>query len=165
MLLLEQFSFYKANNSLQGTQDKLLVCIGFLRSFVCSHPCPSFQSVYMATVIAFPATQQMQVLFLRMRGIYEIRERPSRMYSWTALITSQFLVESPWNILGDSLFFFCWYWTIGYPSSRAGYTYLVFCVIFPLYYTSCAQAIAAMAPSPEIAGLIFSVVYSYVLML
>lgn len=35
------------------------------------------------------------------------------MYSWTALVTSQLLIELPWNILGSSLFFVCWYWTVG----------------------------------------------------
>ena len=74
-----------------------------------------------------------------MRSIYEIRERPSRMYSWTALLASQILVELPWNILGSSLFFFCWYWTVGFDSSRAGYTYLMYGVVFPLYYTTIGQ--------------------------
>jgi ATP-binding cassette, subfamily G (WHITE), member 2, SNQ2 len=119
----------------------------------------------MATVVAAPLTQQLQVPFMRMRSIYEIRERPSRMYSWTALLTSQLLVELPYNLLGGSLFFFCWYWTVAFPTSRAGYTFLVFSVIFPVYYTSFAQAVAAMAPSPELAGLIFSVLFCFVLML
>ncbi|KAF8235559.1 hypothetical protein L208DRAFT_1457957 [Tricholoma matsutake] len=139
------FSFFKANNSQQGTQNKLL-------------------AVYMATVVAAPLTQQLQVPFLKTRSIYEIRERPSRMYSWTALLTSQFLVETPWNLFGATGFFFCWYWTIGFPSSRAAYTFLVFCVIFPMYFTSFAQAVAAMVPTADLAGLIFSVLFCYVLL-
>lgn len=74
-----------------------------------------------------------------MRSIYEIRERPSHMYSWTALVTSQILVEVPWNILGSSLFFLCSYWTIGFDSSRAGYTYLLYSVVFPVYYSTLGQ--------------------------
>lgn len=74
-----------------------------------------------------------------MRSIFEIREQHSRMYKWSALITSQLLVEIPWNILGSSLFFVCWYWTAGFPTDRAAYTYLLFGVIYPLYYTSFGQ--------------------------
>jgi hypothetical protein len=61
------------------------------------------QSIFMATILCVPIANQIQVPFIHTRGIYEIRERPSRMYSWTALITSQILVELPWNILGSSV--------------------------------------------------------------
>lgn len=74
-----------------------------------------------------------------MRTIYEIRERPSRMYSWTALLTSQILVAIPWNILGSTIFFFCWYWTVGFESSRAGYTYLMLGVVLPIYFSTIGQ--------------------------
>lgn len=74
-----------------------------------------------------------------MRSIFEIREQHSRMYKWSALVTSQLLVEVPWNIFGSSLFFVCWYWTAGFPTDRAAYTYLLFGVIYPLYYTSFGQ--------------------------
>ena len=74
-----------------------------------------------------------------MRNVYEIRERPSRMYSWTALVTSQVLIELPWNILGATLLFLTWFWTVGFESSRGGYTYLMLGIAFPLYYTTIAQ--------------------------
>ncbi|KAG6908741.1 hypothetical protein DXG01_003445 [Tephrocybe rancida] len=140
------FTFFKAENSQQGTQNQLF-------------------AVYMATILSAPLSNQLQVPFLANRNIYEIRERPSRMYSWTALITSQFLSELPWNILGSSLFFLCWYWTVAFDNSRAGYTYLMLGVMFPLYYTSFAMAVASMAPSAEIAALLFSVLFTFVLTL
>lgn len=87
------------------------------------------------------------------------------MYSWSALVTSQFLSEIPWNIFGSSLFFICWFWTVGFENSRAGYTYLMLGVIFPLFYTSLAQAVAAMTPNAEIAALLFSVLFSFILTL
>ncbi|KAF5378810.1 hypothetical protein D9615_006999 [Tricholomella constricta] len=138
------FTFFKAKNSQQGTQNQLF-------------------AVYMGTIISAPLSNQLQVPFLNTRKIYEIRERPSRMFSWTALVTSQFLAELPWNIFGSSLFFLCWYWTVGFDNSRAGYTYLLIGVTFPLYYTSFAMAVAAMVPSAEIAALLFSVLFSFVL--
>ena len=100
-----------------------------------------------------------------MRTIYEIRERPSRMYSWTALVASQITTAVPWNILGSTLLFFCWFWTVGFPSDRAGYTYLMLGILFPSYYTTFAQSVAAMAPSAEIAALLFSFLFSFVITL
>ncbi|KAG2357235.1 ABC-2 type transporter-domain-containing protein [Suillus spraguei] len=105
-------------------------------------------SIFMGTII--------------IRSIYEIRERPSRMYSWTALVTSLVLVEIPWNILCSSLFFLCWYWTVGFDTDRGGYTYLMYGVVFPLYYTTIAEAVGAMAPSAVIAALLFSTLFSFV---
>ena len=100
-----------------------------------------------------------------MRDIYEIRERSSRMYHWSALTTSQIVVELPWNILGSTLFFLCWYWTVGFENSRAGFTYLMYGVCFPIYYTTIALAVASMSPTAEIAGLMFSLLFSFVLTL
>ena len=105
----------------------------------------------------------LQVPFLNMRNVYEIRERPSRMYHWSALVSAQFLAELPWNMLASSLFFFCWYWTVGFPSDRAGYTYLMWAIITPFYYTGFGQATAAMAPNAEIAALLFTLLFSFVL--
>jgi ATP-binding cassette, subfamily G (WHITE), member 2, SNQ2 len=96
------------------------------------------------------------------RKIYELRERPSRMYSWTALITAQLVTEIPWNLLGTSFFFICWYWTVGFPSDRGGFTYLIL-LVFSMYYTTFASAVAAMSPNAEIAAILFSFLFSFVL--
>jgi ATP-binding cassette subfamily G (WHITE) protein 2 (SNQ2) len=135
----------------------------------------------MALIVSVPLANQLQVPFIHIRSIYEIRERPSHMYSWTALVTSQILAELPWNMLGSTvslipispvsvhlltrlqIFFFCWYWTVGFASSRAGFTYLLIGICLPIYYTTIGQAIAAMSPNAEIAALLFSFLFSFVL--
>lgn len=114
----------------------------------------------MGIIIAVPLANQLQVVFIKTRTIYEIRERPSRMYSWSALVASQVLVEVPWNMLGSTVYFFCWFWPIGFPADRAGYTFLVLAVLFPLHITTFAQALAAMAPNTTIASLTFSLLFS-----
>ena len=95
----------------------------------------------MGTILSVALANQIQVLFIDFRNIYEVRERPSRMYSWTALVTSQILAEVPWNILASSLYFCCWYFTVGFPveATRSGYVYLALGVIFPWYYTTVGQ--------------------------
>lgn len=117
----------------------------------------------MSTILSAPLANQIQVPFISTRNVYEVRERPSRMYSWTALLTSQILGEIPLNIIGSSFFFICWYWTVGFPTERAGYTYFMLGIIFPLYYTTFAQTVAAMSPNPEIAALLFSFLFSFVI--
>jgi ATP-binding cassette subfamily G (WHITE) protein 2 (SNQ2) len=87
------------------------------------------------------------------------------MYNWTALLVSQLLVEIPWNIVASSLFFVCWYWTVGFPSDRVGYTYLMYGVVFALYYTTIAHAVAAVAPSAVVASLLFSGLFAFVITL
>lgn len=159
------FTFWRAKGSLQGTQNKLFVRL-FLRLtslvMVLSTLIRS-QAIFMGTILSAPLANQLQVPFLHTRNIYEIRERPSRMYSWSALITSQILGEIPLNILGSSLYFLCWFWTVGFPSDRGGYTYLMLAIVYPLYYTTFGQAVAAMSPNPEIAALLFSFLFSFVI--
>ncbi|KAJ3515824.1 hypothetical protein NLJ89_g1517 [Agrocybe chaxingu] len=138
------FSFFKDEDSLQGVQNKLF-------------------SIFMGTILSVPLANQLQIPYLATRRVYEIRERPSRMYGWTALITSQILVEIPWNILGSSLYFVTWYWTSHFPNDRAGYAYLLIGIIFPLYYTTIGLAFASMAPNAEIAALIFGFLFSFVI--
>jgi ATP-binding cassette subfamily G (WHITE) protein 2 (SNQ2) len=74
------------------------------------------------------------------------------MYSWTALLTAQILGEIPLNIIGSSLFFLIWYWLVGFPSSRAGYSYLVLGIMYPMHYTTFALWGAAMSPNSQIAA-------------
>ena len=93
----------------------------------------------MSTIISVPLANQLQVPFIKTRNVYEIRERPSRMYSWTALLTAQIIAEIPWNIIGSSLYFLCWFWTVGFPSDRGGFTYFLYSVVNPFYYSTIGQ--------------------------
>jgi len=157
------FTFWKSNDSQQGTQNKLFVRVSFFPP-IFSHT-QRTQAIFMATILSVPLSNQLQVPYIDMRKVYEIRERPTRMYSWTALVASQIAVEVPWNIVGSCILFFSWYWTVGFPSSRAGYTFLMLVFVFPFYYTTFGLAVASMAPSAEIAALLFSFLFSFVLTL
>jgi ATP-binding cassette, subfamily G (WHITE), member 2, SNQ2 len=140
------FTFWKSPSTLQGIQNKLF-------------------SIFVILILSIPGAQQLQIPFIANRMIYEIRERPSKMYSWSAWVTAQILVELPWNMMSGVVLFFCWYWTVGYPTDRAAYTFLQLVALMPFYYTTVGQAIAAMAPSVEIAALLFTSLFSYVLIL
>jgi len=140
------FTFWKSPSTMRGVQNRLF-------------------SIFMTLILSVPGAQQLQIPFIASRTIYEIRERPSKMYSWSAWVTAQILVELPWNMFSGVLLFFSWYWTVGYPTERAGYTFLVLVVLTPYYYTTIGQAVAAMAPTVELAALLFTSSFSFVLIL
>ncbi|KAG0701456.1 ABC-2 type transporter-domain-containing protein [Suillus ampliporus] len=137
------FTFFQARDSLQGTQDKLF-------------------SIFLSLVLCIPLVHQLMAVYIDIRMVYEIRERSSRMYDWTALVMSQLAAELPWNMTSSAMFFFCWFWTVGYPTDRAGYTFLIFFVAFPFYYTTLGLAIASMAPSAPVASLYWTTLVIFI---
>ena len=116
--------------------------------------------MFTSLILSAPLSNQMQRPFIGTRQVYEIRERPSRMYSWTALITAQILGELPLNIMGSSLFFLIWYSLVGFPLSRAGYSYLLFGIVYPMYYTPFALWVASMTSSSQLAAQMSSFFFS-----
>jgi len=45
--------------------------------------------------------------------LYEVRERPAKIYSWKAFMLSNIIVEIPWQTLMAVIIFLCWYYPIG----------------------------------------------------
>lgn len=88
------FSFYNAGTSLQGMQNQLF-------------------AVFMIVVLYGSISQQIMPNFATQRSLYEVRERPSKTYSWKVFIFSQILVEIPWNSLMAVFAFVSWYYPIG----------------------------------------------------
>jgi ATP-binding cassette subfamily G (WHITE) protein 2 (SNQ2) len=123
------------------------------------------QAAFMSLVVTAPLANQIQGPFISTRHVYEIRERPSRMYSWTAFITAQILGELPLNIAGSSAYFLIWYWLVGLPSGRAVHAYLMLGITFPMYYSTFAQCVAAMAPNHTTAAQLFNFFVSFIIIL
>jgi ATP-binding cassette subfamily G (WHITE) protein 2 (PDR) len=88
------FSFFKAQNSLQGLQNQMF-------------------SIFMLMTIFGNLVQQIMPNFVTQRSLYEVRERPSKAYSWKAFMVANILVELPWNTLMSVLMYFCYYYPIG----------------------------------------------------
>ncbi|KAH0536023.1 hypothetical protein FGG08_007090 [Glutinoglossum americanum] len=83
------FSFYKADNTLQGLQNQTF-------------------SVFMLFFVP-----QILPNFVVQRSLYEARERPAKIYSWQVFMLSNILVELPWNTLMAVFIFVAWYYPIG----------------------------------------------------
>jgi ABC-type multidrug transport system permease subunit/ABC-type multidrug transport system ATPase subunit len=88
------FSFFHAQNTLQGLQNQMF-------------------SIFMLMTIFGNLVQQIMPHFVTQRSLYEVRERPSKTYSWQAFMSANIIVELPWNTLMALLIFVCWYYPIG----------------------------------------------------
>ncbi|KAF9064956.1 putative ABC multidrug transporter [Rhodocollybia butyracea] len=88
------FTFYKADNTAQGLQNQMF-------------------SVFMLMTIFGNLVNQIMPHFVTQRSLYEVRERPSKAYSWIAFMLANICAELPWNTLMSVLIFFGWYYPIG----------------------------------------------------
>ncbi|KAF4462799.1 ABC1 transport [Fusarium albosuccineum] len=88
------FVFFKAPNSIQGLQNQMFAIFNLLTVFG-------------------QLVQQSMPQFVIQRSLYEVRERPSKVYSWKVFMLAQLIVELPWNALMAVIMYFCWYYPVG----------------------------------------------------
>lgn len=92
-------------------------------------------------------TQQYLPNYVFQRDLYEVRERPSRTFSWFAFIAAQITSEIPWQILTGTVAFFCWYYPVGLQNNAAeagnlhgrGALMWVAIILFYVYCSTMAQ--------------------------
>lgn len=94
------FVFFKAPNSIQGLQNQMFAIFNLLTVFG-------------------QLVQQTMPHFVIQRSLYEVRERPSKVYGWKVFMLSQIIVELPWNTLMAALMYFCWYYPVGLYKNAA----------------------------------------------
>ncbi|WVR07313.1 hypothetical protein IAU60_004354 [Kwoniella sp. DSM 27419] len=143
------FSFYKSDTSQQGLQSQLF-------------------SAFMSFLIFGQLVQQIMPNFVVQRSLYESRERPSKTYGWKVFILSNIVVEIPWSMLVGTLFFFCWYYPIGYyrnaiPTNTVhvrGALMWLYMQVFFLFTSTFATAIVAGMDMAETAGNIAQLMFS-----
>ncbi|KAK9244771.1 ABC-2 type transporter-domain-containing protein [Lipomyces tetrasporus] len=88
------FSFWKAGTSLQGLQNQMF-------------------AIFMLFMIFGNLCAQMMPHFVTQRSLYEVRERPSKTYSWQAFMAANIVAEIPWQTLCALTTYFSWYYPIG----------------------------------------------------
>lgn len=120
-------------------------------------------AIFMALVLSTSLSQQLQPVFIQFRALYEVRERPSKMYSWPVAVTAALVVEIPWNLLGGTLFWASWYFMVGFPYGKTAALVWGMYMLFQIYYQTFAAAVAAMSPNPMIASILFSTFFSFVI--
>lgn len=103
--------------------------------------------------------------FVIQRSLYEVRERPSKAYSWIAFLVANIFVEIPYQIVLAVLMWISWYFAI-FGKNQSGQTrglMLLFVVQFMLFTSTFAHMIIAAMPDAETAGNIATLLFSLML--
>ncbi|PYH93948.1 hypothetical protein BO71DRAFT_484181 [Aspergillus ellipticus CBS 707.79] len=146
------FTFWREPNSIQGLQNEMF-------------------AIFMLLVIFPNLVQQMMPYFATQRSLYEVRERPSKAYSWKAFMLASILVELPWNILMAVPAYFCWYYPIGlyrnaFPThtvTERGGTMFLLVLIFMMFTSTFSSMVIAGIEQPETGSNIAQLLFSFCL--
>ncbi|KAF6805269.1 ABC-2 type transporter [Colletotrichum sojae] len=132
--------FLNAPLSIQGLQNQMFAIFNILSIFG-------------------QLVQQQMPHFVTQRSLYEVRERPSKTYSWKVFMLSQVITEIPWNSLMSVFMFICVYYPVGLyqngdasmKSERAGLMWLLFWQ-FLIFTCTFAHACIAITETAEMGG-------------
>lgn len=99
--------------------------------------------------------------FVVQRSLYEVRERPSKAYSWAAFLIANILVEIPYQVLAGIIAWACYYYPI-YGANQADHRHglmLLFVVQFYIFTSTFASFIIAALPDAETGGTIATLMF------
>ncbi|KAJ1956133.1 ATP-binding cassette transporter snq2, partial [Dipsacomyces acuminosporus] len=111
-------------------------------------------AIFECSVLSILVINQVQPQFLRQR-LYYGREASSNQYGWRAFAFAIIFTEWPFAIVANTIFFVCFYWTVGLNalSDRIGYFYISY-IVLGLFSLSLGQAIAAFSPNDIVAAML-----------
>ncbi|KAG6029740.1 hypothetical protein E4U41_000287 [Claviceps citrina] len=133
------FTFFNAKSTLAGTQTVIF-------------------NTFMLTTIFSSVVQQIQPLFVTQRSLYEVRERPSKAYSWQAFMIANIVVEIPYQIFtGIMIWAASYYPVVGIQSSDRQGLVLAFVVQLFIYASSFAIMCQAAMPDAHTASSVVNV--------
>ena len=103
--------------------------------------------------------------FVTQRSLFEVRERPSRAYSWQAFLIANIVVEIPYQILLGILVWASLYFPVfgANQSSERQVLFLLFVIQFFIFASTFAHMIIAGLPDAETAGNIATTLFSLTL--
>ncbi|KAK8110269.1 ATPase [Apiospora kogelbergensis] len=140
------FSFWRPPNTLAGMSVLLF-------------------GVFMITTIFQTLVGQIQPFFVTQRSLYEVREKPSKAYSWKAFIAANILVEIPYQVFAGLLLFACVYYPVAsIQSSDRQILVLLYIIQFFIYAGTVAQMTVAAMPDTQSAGAIVTLLVMMSLM-
>ncbi|KAJ2716225.1 ATP-binding cassette transporter snq2, partial [Coemansia spiralis] len=111
-------------------------------------------AIFQCAVLSILVINQVQPEYLRQRQYYG-RESSTNQYGWRAFAFAVIFTEWPFAIVANTMFFVCFYWTVGLNSmsDRIGYFYLLY-IVLGLFSLSLGQAIAAFSPNDVVAAML-----------
>ncbi|KAI9038998.1 uncharacterized protein KD926_010100 [Aspergillus affinis] len=151
--LYNGFSFFHAQNTQQGLQNQMF-------------------SIFMLMTIFGNLVQQIMPNFIIQRSIFEVRERPSKMYSWKVFMASNIIVELPWNFLVAVLMFFCWYYPVGLYANaeptdavhERGALMFLYLLVFLWFTSTFTHMVVAGVENAETGGNLANLMFSLLLL-
>lgn len=142
------FSFFHADASQQGLQNVIF-------------------SIFMITTIFTTLVQQIMPRFILQRDLYEVRERPSKAYSWKAFLIANIVVEIPYQIILGVMVFASYFYPIytenGIPPSVRQGLILLLLIQFFVFASTFAHMLISALPDAETAGNIATLMFSLTL--
>ncbi|KAI9889725.1 MAG: hypothetical protein M1814_005024 [Vezdaea aestivalis] len=139
------FTFFQPDPSQQGAQNVLF-------------------SVFMIMTILSTHVGQIMPRFVEQRRLFEVREKPSKAYSWAAFFIANVTVEIPYQIGLAIGVFAAWYYPIfGIQSSERQGLQLLYMVVFFIFGSTFAQLLIAALPDAETAGNISTLMFTLIL--
>ncbi|ELU44174.1 ABC transporter CDR4 [Rhizoctonia solani AG-1 IA] len=156
------FTFFKANDSIQGSQNKLFAM------FMCKPVSVTVFGKLMRTITQLPSPPHLSAISSRFSSstlgisMRTARNRarctpgplwllPALQSSLTIFLVLRFISCAGIGLLG----------ILVWPIAPDIQYFMLLCIAFPLYYTTFSQAVAAMAPNVMIGGLLFSFFFSF----
>lgn len=103
--------------------------------------------------------------FVDQRSLYEVRERPSKAYSWAAFLIANIVVEIPYQIFLGIIVWASYYYPIygANQSSEQQGLMLLFVIQFFVFASTFADLVIASMPNAEMAGTIATFAFSLTL--
>lgn len=100
-------------------------------------------------------------LFVNQRSLYEVRERPSKAYSWKAFILANIVVEIPYNVILAVLVFGSYYYAVqGIQTSLQQGLVLLFLIEFFIYAGTFAHLCIVAMPDAQTAAAIVTLLFA-----
>lgn len=99
--------------------------------------------------------------FVVQRSLYEVRERPSKAYSWAAFLIANVVVEIPYQVLVGVIAWACYYFPV-YGAAQASHRQvliLLFVVQFYMFTSTFASLVISALPDAETAGTIATLMF------
>lgn len=102
--------------------------------------------------------------FVCQRDLFEVRERPSRTYSWKVFLMANIIVEIPYQVFSGIVIYATFYYSLaGRQSSDRQGLVLLYCIQFFSYASSFAHLVVAAMPNTESADAVVVLLFSMML--
>ncbi|GAA6034810.1 hypothetical protein NBRC10512_000393 [Rhodotorula toruloides] len=105
--------------------------------------------------------------FVKQRESYEVRERPSRTYSWIVFMLTNILIELVWNTLMAVIMYFCLYYPVGFYNNaepgklhERGALFFLLVLAFMLFTSTFAHWMISFNETAENGGNIANLLFS-----